>query len=112
MVSEARVVWEPAACFIVDVARRYAPVSAAVFTQLLAYRARESHRLDDTGLERFLEMLHPGEGTTRAGPWKVRLDALAIVPPTPKGAFRRDVSETNRGAGPPDAFDVFGMPPS
>lgn len=106
MVSEGRVVWEPAACFIVDPARRYAPVSAAVYTQLLAYRAREISRLDDAGLERFLEKLNPGEGAVRAGPWKIRLDALAVVPPTPKGIFRRQPQDALGSSGPPSPFDV------
>lgn len=105
MVSEARIVWEPSACFVVDDDGRYGVLRAQSFTQLVACREHKLHGVDIAGLAAFLQKAFPGEGDDMATGWKERLEALRVPAPAPAGAFRQ-VPGAGSKSGPPSQEDL------
>lgn len=87
IVAHQRIVWEPAACFIVDENGRYDGMTGNDFSELIAYRALEEAVTTEPAALAFIQKLYPGSGPAHGRSYfedrAARLRNLLVVRATP-----------------------------
>jgi hypothetical protein len=104
LVSQAKVSWEPAACFVIDSSGEYSAVRGEEFAELVVYRGLDDGRIDEAAARVFLEHLFPGQADGLLARWPTALCALTANRPTLQ--FRKTPVLGPFQAGPVDSADL------
>jgi hypothetical protein len=104
IVAARKVVWEPAACYIVDDSGRYDGLGGMEFAELVLYRALAAGALGEPEGHALMTKLYPGSVEDLFANREQRFANLIVVRPTE--AFRRSPGAPPWESGPPRPADV------